>query len=126
MRLTLLANIDLPNCYCIDAFLTSMYLIDQTKVLTNLPLYSVLYKTIPIYSELRTFSCIYYPYFIPYKDHKLAFRLQKNFYKRSYYHSIYIYEKQLVCMFPSLQFEGGVRVLADITTIKKSHRSIGF
>lgn len=65
MRLTLLAKVDLSNCYCVDAFLTSMYLIDQTKVLTNLQLYSILYKTIPIYSELLTFSCVYYSYFIP-------------------------------------------------------------
>lgn len=52
MSLTLLAKVDLPNCYCVDVFLTSMYLIDQTKVLTNLPLYYVLYKMIHIYSEL--------------------------------------------------------------------------
>jgi histone deacetylase 1/2 len=76
MGLTLLAKAGLPNCYWVDAFLTSVYLINRlpTKVLKKLSPYFVLHKTMPSYSELRTFGCACYPYLRPYENHKLAFR----------------------------------------------------
>ena len=76
MRLTLLEKVVLPNCYWIDVFFTSMYLINRlsTKVLKNLPPYFVLYKTTSIYSKPRTFGYVYYCYLRPYEHHKLVFR----------------------------------------------------
>jgi len=76
MGLTLLAKAGLPNCYWVDAFLTSVYLINRlpTKVLKMLPPYFILHKTMPSYSELRTFGCACYPYLRPYEKHKLAFQ----------------------------------------------------
>jgi len=49
MGLTLLAQACLPNCYWVDAFLTSVYLINRlpTKVLNNITPYFVLHKTMP-------------------------------------------------------------------------------
>jgi len=74
--LTLLAQACLPNCYWVDAFLTSVYLINRlpTKVLNNITPYFVLHKTMSRYSDLRTFGCACYPYRRPYEKHKLAFR----------------------------------------------------
>jgi hypothetical protein len=76
MGLTLLAQACLPNCYWVDAFFTSVYLINRlpTKVLNNITPYFVLHKTMPRYSDLRTFGCACYPYLRPYEKHKLAFR----------------------------------------------------
>jgi len=76
MGLTLLAQACLPNCYWVDAFFTSVYLINRlpTKVFNNITPYFVLHKTMPRYSDLRTFSCACYPYLKPYEKHKLAFR----------------------------------------------------
>jgi len=74
--LTLLAQACLPNCYWVDAFLTSIYLINHlpTKVLNNITPYFVLHKTMPRYSDLHTFGCACYPYLRPYEKYKLAFR----------------------------------------------------
>ena len=76
MGLTLLAQACLPNCYWVDAFFTSIYMINRlpTKVLNNITPYFVLHKTMPRYSDLRTFGCACYPYLRPYEKHKLAFR----------------------------------------------------
>ena len=81
MGLTLLAKAGLPNCYWVDAFLTSVYLINRlpAKVLKMLPPYFILHKTMPSYSELRTFGCACYPYLRPYEKHKLAFRSNSVF-----------------------------------------------
>ena len=76
MGLTLLAQTCLPNYYWVDALFTSVYLINRlpTKVLNNITPYFVLHKTMPRYSDLRTFGCACYPYLRPYEKHKLAFR----------------------------------------------------
>jgi len=76
MGLTLLAQVCLPNCYWVDAFLTSVYLINHlpTKVLNNITPYFVLHKSMSRYSDMRTFSCACYPYLRSYEKHKLAFR----------------------------------------------------
>ena len=74
--LTLLAKSGLAQSYWVDAFLTSVFLINRmpTKVLHNLSPFFVLNKKIPKYSELRIFGCACYPFLRPYEHHKLSFR----------------------------------------------------
>jgi len=76
MGLTLLAQACLQNCYWVDAFFTSVYLINRlpTKVLNNITPYFVLHKTMPRYFDQRTFGCACYPYLRSYEKYKLAFR----------------------------------------------------
>ena len=79
MGLTLLAQSSLSPQYWVDAFLTSVFLINRlpTKVLDSLTPYFLLHKTEPTYMDLRVFGCACYPLLRPYNDHKLAFRSKK-------------------------------------------------
>jgi hypothetical protein len=75
MGLTLLAQSSLSPQYWVDAFLTSVFLINRlsTKVLGNKTPYFLLQKTEPTYMALRVFGCVCYPLLCPYNYNKLAF-----------------------------------------------------
>lgn len=70
--LTLLAHSGLSNTYWVDAFLTSVYIINRlpTAVLT----YEKLFKIAPNYFVLRVFGCKCFPLLRPYTTHKLEYR----------------------------------------------------
>lgn len=77
--LSLLAQSHLPSSYWVDAFLTSVYLINRlpTPILENQSPYFTLFQKHPDYSLLKTFGCACYPLLRPYTPHKLAFRSKK-------------------------------------------------
>jgi hypothetical protein len=76
MGLTLLAQSGLSPRYWVDAFLTSIYLINRlpSPVLQQESPFSKLFHHPPDYSTLRTFGCLCYPLLRPYATHKLSFR----------------------------------------------------
>jgi hypothetical protein len=77
--LALLAQSKLPTFYWVDAFNTSVYLINRmpSPVLQNKCPYSKLLQKNPDYSLLRVFGCTCYPLLRPYSSHKLIYRSKK-------------------------------------------------
>lgn len=76
MGLTLLATAGIPSEFWVDAFNTSVYLINRlpTKQLNYISPYEKLFGKAPDYTSLRVFGCSCYPYLRPYNKHKLEFR----------------------------------------------------
>jgi len=74
--LTLLAHCGLSNRYWVDAFLTSVYIINRlpTLVLDHSSPYEKLFQRHPNYSLLRVFGCKCFPLLRPYTSHKLEYR----------------------------------------------------
>jgi hypothetical protein len=74
--LTLLAHCGLSNRYWVDAFLTSIYIINRlpTPVLHQSSPYEKLFNRSPNYSLLRVFGCKCFPLLRPYTSHKLQYR----------------------------------------------------
>ena len=74
--LTLLAHSHLSNKYWVDAFLTSVYLINRlpTPTLDNVSPFFKLHKKEPNYQQLKVFGCKFYPLLHPFGLHKLEFR----------------------------------------------------
>lgn len=74
--LSLLAHSNLSNRFWVDAFLTSIYIINQlpTPTLDNLSPFAKLFKKEPDYHRLRVFGCRCYPLLQPYNLHKLDYR----------------------------------------------------
>lgn len=74
--LTLLAHSHLSNKYWVDAFLTSVYLINQlpTPILDNVSPFFKLHQKEPNYQQLKVFGCKCYPLLCPIGLHKLEFR----------------------------------------------------
>jgi hypothetical protein len=74
--LSLLAHCHLSNRYWVDAFLTSVYIINHlpTPTLDNLSPFAKLYSKEPDYHTLRVFGCKCYPLLRPYTSHKLEYR----------------------------------------------------
>ena len=79
MGLTLLAQSSFSSQYCVDTFLTLVFLINRlpTKVLSNKTPHFLLHKTDPTYMNLRVFGCACYPLLRLYTHNKLAFRSKK-------------------------------------------------
>ena len=71
--LTLMAQASLPTTFWVEAFETSVYLINRmpTPILRNSSPYEKLFKQLPDYSFLRTFGCTCYPNLKPYSANKL-------------------------------------------------------
>jgi hypothetical protein len=74
--LTLLAHSGLSNKFWVDAFLTSIYVINRlpTPVLNNSSPFEQIYHRNPDYSLLKVFGCKCFPLLRPYTSHKLDFR----------------------------------------------------
>jgi hypothetical protein len=74
--LTLLAHSGLSKRFWVDAFLTSIYIINRlpTPVLANSSPFEKLYHRSPDYSLLRVFGCKCFPLLRPYTANKLEFR----------------------------------------------------
>jgi transposase InsO family protein len=74
--LTILAHSGLSNRYWVDAFLTSVFIINRlpTPVLDHMSPYERLFHKSPDYSLLRVFGCKGFPLLRPYTAHKLEFR----------------------------------------------------
>jgi hypothetical protein len=74
--LTLLAHCGLSNKYWVDAFLTSVYIINRlpTPVLQHSSPYEKIFHRSPNYSLLRVFGCKCFPLLRPYTSHKLEYR----------------------------------------------------
>jgi hypothetical protein len=72
----LLAHYGLSKRYWVDAFLTSVYIINRlpTPILANSSPFEKLYNKIPEYSLLRVFGCKCFPLLHPYTVHKLEYR----------------------------------------------------
>jgi len=79
MGLTFLTQSSLSPQYWVDAFLTSVFLINRlpSKVLDNKTPYFLLHKTEPLYKDFSVFGCACDPLLPPYTEHKLAFRSKK-------------------------------------------------
>lgn len=76
MGLTLLAKAHMPLSYWLEAFHTSVFLINRlpTKVLKNKSHWKCLFNCAPDYQFLRTFGCLCFPWLGPYNKHKLEFQ----------------------------------------------------
>lgn len=76
MGLTLLAHSSLSNRFWVDAFLTTVYIINRlpTPVLDHDSAFAKLYNKAPDYQSLRVFGCRCYPLLRPYNSHKLEYR----------------------------------------------------
>ena len=74
--LSLLAQSHLPTKFWVEAFMTTIYLINRTPtpVLDNLFPYFKLFAKAPNYSFLRSFGYTCYQLLRPYTKNKLAFR----------------------------------------------------
>lgn len=74
--LTLLAHSGLSNKYWVDAFLTSIYIINRlpTPTLNHISPYAKLHGKDPNYSLLRVFGCKCFPLLRPYTANKLEYR----------------------------------------------------
>jgi hypothetical protein len=74
--LTLLAHSRLSNKYWVDAFLTSVYIINRlpTPILNHCSPYAKLYGKDPNYYLLRVFGCKCFPLLRPYIANKLEYR----------------------------------------------------
>jgi transposase InsO family protein len=76
MGLTLLAQSHLPHSFWVDAFLTSIFIINRlpTPILDHDTPFTKLFGSSPDYTFLRTFGCACFPLLRPYTSHKLMFR----------------------------------------------------
>lgn len=76
MGLTLLAHASLPIKFWVDAFATSVYLINRTptKIINFDNPYHKLFHKSPQFDFLRTFGCACFPCLRSYNTHKLQFR----------------------------------------------------
>lgn len=76
IRLTFLAQSNLPLSFWCNAFQTAIFLINKLLafVLNNVSSYFKLFFQKPDCSILRVFSCAWYPYLRPYNKHKLKFK----------------------------------------------------
>ena len=90
MGLTLLAHSGLSNTYWIDAFLTTVYIINRlpTPVLSHFSPYEKLFHQVPNYSILRVFGCKCFPLLRPYTNHKLEYQSNASIFLR-YSHAGY-------------------------------------
>lgn len=79
MGLSFLDQARLPKSYWVEAFQTSVYLINRlpTPVLGGKSPYEMLFGKPPDYSHLRLFGCACYPYLVPYNKHKLEARTRQ-------------------------------------------------
>ena len=78
-RLSLLAYSHLPSTYWVEAFFTTIYLINRlpTPILKLSTPYTLLFHKAPDYSQLRVFGCACYLLLRPYNHHKLEFHSKK-------------------------------------------------
>jgi hypothetical protein len=74
--LTLLAHAYILPTYWVDAFHSTVYLINRlpTRVLASLTPYEKLFHKTTSYDSLRVFGCACFPYLRPYNINKLQFR----------------------------------------------------
>jgi hypothetical protein len=88
--LTLLAHSGLSNKFWVDAFLTSVYIINRlpTPVLNQSSPYEKLFCKSPDYTMLRVFGCKCFPLLRPYTAHKLEYR-SKSYIFLGYSHAGY-------------------------------------
>lgn len=79
IRLTLLAQSNLPLKFWWNAFYTAVFLINRlpTPVLNNVSPDYKLFHDKPDYSIHRVFGCACYPYIRPYNRHKLEFKADR-------------------------------------------------
>uniref|UniRef100_A0A803P5A9 Integrase catalytic domain-containing protein n=1 Tax=Cannabis sativa TaxID=3483 RepID=A0A803P5A9_CANSA len=79
MGLTLLAQASMPLKFWVDAFQTSVYLINRlpTPVLSNKSPFEIVYHKKPDYHLLRTFGAACFPCLRPYQTHKFQFHSLK-------------------------------------------------
>jgi histone deacetylase 1/2 len=79
MGLTLLSQAGMPRKYWVEAFETSVYLINSlpTPVLAGKSPYKILFNTIPDYKLLKTFGSACFPCLHPYQQHKFQFHTTK-------------------------------------------------
>ncbi|OMO89784.1 Integrase, catalytic core [Corchorus capsularis] len=77
--LYLLSQSSLPSKFWVEAFQTSLYLINRlpTPVLGGKRPYVVLFGKPPVYDHLRTFGCACYPHLVPYNKTKLEFKTRQ-------------------------------------------------
>jgi hypothetical protein len=76
MGLSLLAQSHLSSLFWVDAFVTSVFIINRlpSSVLGDVSPFFKLYNKGPDYSLFRSFGCSYFPLLRPYSTHKLMFR----------------------------------------------------
>jgi len=76
MGLTFLAQSGLPKQFWVDAFLTSIFIINRlpTKVLDYLSPFERLFHIPPDFTYFRAFGCQCFPYLRPYSTDKLSYR----------------------------------------------------
>jgi hypothetical protein len=76
MGLSLLAQSHLSSLFWVDAFVTSVFIINRlpSSILGNVSPFFKLYNKGPDYSLLRSFGCSCFPLLRPYSTHKLMFR----------------------------------------------------
>lgn len=81
MRLTLLAQAQLPYKFWDHSFTASVHLINRLPTTASSqytsPYHYSLYNKIPDYTMLRTFGCACFPSLRPYNQHKLDYRSQE-------------------------------------------------
>lgn len=77
----LLAHSLLPQKYWVEAFNTSIFLINRlpTQILQNLSPFEKLFNNPLDYSIFLVFCCACYPFLRPYNQHKLEYRTKKCF-----------------------------------------------
>jgi hypothetical protein len=76
MGLSLLAQSHLSSIFWVDAFVTSVFIINRlpSSVLGDVSPFFKLFKKGPDYSLFRSFGCSCFPLLRPYSTHKLMFR----------------------------------------------------
>jgi len=76
MGLSLLAQSHLSTLFWVDAFITSVFIINRlpSSVLENVSPFFKLFNKGPDYSLFRSFGCSCFPLLHPYSNHKLMFR----------------------------------------------------
>lgn len=80
MGLTLLAQSHLPPSFWVDAFLTSIFIINRlpAPILDHDTPFTKLFGSSPDYTFLRTFGCACFPLFRPHTSHKLMFHSKQG------------------------------------------------
>ena len=91
MGLTLLAQSRLPKKFWVDAFLTSILIINRlpTKVLNFSSPFECLFHLPPNFSYFRSFGCQYFPCLQPYMLNKLYYHGFGLCLKRDHTHKAY-------------------------------------
>lgn len=74
--LTLLAQSKLSLSLCLEAFTTTMFLINRLPIVANgsVSPFQIMFNKWPNYFLLRPFGCRFYPWLRPYNTNKLQFR----------------------------------------------------